>query len=74
MATVEYTRSKGKRLTYTITTDRFGGYSVQLDGKVIKQMHIGDHFGRSRFGSKRQEAEGIDAAKSAIEMMLTDEG
>lgn len=70
---LEYTRQKGKRLTYEIEATNFGGYTIRLNGKVIKQMHMGDHFGAPRFGSKRLQAQGIEDAKSAIESLLTDE-
>jgi hypothetical protein len=73
-ATVSYTRSHGKRLTYAIAATTLGNYTVLLDGQVVKTMAIGDHYGAPRYGSKKLQDEAIEAAKAAIERLMTDEG
>jgi hypothetical protein len=74
MATVTYQRKAGRQLVYEIRATRMGGYDVMLDGKVIRQSHVGDRYGVSRFGSKKLEAEALEYAKLVIEDMPTDEG
>ena len=75
MATIEYTRQKGRQLTYVIEADKHGNYSVALDRKVVKRLTVPSHYlGKPRWGSKKLEADAIEDAKKAIESMKTDEG
>jgi hypothetical protein len=75
MATIEYTRQKGKKLTYVIDTDKHGNYSVTLDRKVVKRLTVpSNYLGKPRWGTKKLEADAIEDAKKAIEAMKTDEG
>lgn len=75
MATIEYTRQKGKQLTYVIDADKHGNYSITLDRKVVKRLTVpSQYLGKPRWGSKKLEAAALEDAKKAIESMKTDEG
>lgn len=67
---VEYTRSTGKGLTYTIEADRHGSYWISLEGKVVRTVAMPqDMYGKSRFGSKRKELAAVAQAQADIEAL-----
>ncbi len=75
MAIIEYTRQKGKQLTYVIETDKHGNYSITLGRKVVKRLTVpSNYLGKPRWGTKKLEADALEDAKKAIEDMRTDEG
>jgi len=73
VATFTYRPSKAKQLEYLITADRYGGYTVSLNGKIVAQMHAGEGPGRSRLSGRHTLDQGIEAAKALIESMHSGE-
>jgi hypothetical protein len=76
MIRLDYIRSKGKKLTYRIEGDEWGGFRVWLDGELVLrgQDRLSAH-GAHRRPSKRKEAGALQAARDAIETLRDmDEG
>ncbi len=68
--TVSYTRTQGRKLTYTITADMHGGFVIKLGDQVMKSSPVtGSYFGRKPWGDSRAQELGVRAAKAAIEML-----
>jgi hypothetical protein len=66
-----YTRKQGRMLTYEIETDRRGGYTIRREGKLLRTVvPPSDYFGKSRYGSKAQEAEALKLAQGDIELLM----
>jgi hypothetical protein len=75
MATIQYTSTKGKALSYEITTDKHGNYEIKHAGKVVKRQTVPTaYLGKPRWGSKKLETQAIEDAKIAIEALKTGEG
>ena len=73
--TVEHTRSTGKQLTYTISADRRGNYSIALGDRVLSRHgNPLAGFGSNIYGSKRLQEEAIEAAKHVIARKIAEEG
>jgi hypothetical protein len=70
MTRLDYTRSKGKMLTYRIEGDEWGAFRIWLDGALLLRGHdpLAAH-GVHRAPSKRKEAGALEAARSAIETL-----
>jgi hypothetical protein len=67
---LEYVRSTGRRLTYTIRADEFGRYAVLLDGKeLLRGRDTLCAHGRHRAPNKRKAAGAVHEAKLAIESL-----
>lgn len=66
---VQHTRSSGKRLTYTIETDRRGNYTISLGAKVLKHGHDARYGHNLVRASKKLEAEAIERARRDIETL-----
>jgi len=70
MTRLDYSRTKGKKLTYRIEGDAWGWYKVWLDGELLLK-------GRDRLAAhglhtgpnKRKEAGALEAAREAIETL-----
>ena len=75
MKTVEYTRSAGRQLTYSIRADELGRYTIALGDKELLRGR--DHLsagGRQQPPNKRKLAGAISEAQRAIESLaLMDE-
>ena len=71
---VEYTRRTGGQRTYVIEADRHGRGSIFLDGKLLKHFGSRDYFGKSRWGSIKEQEDAIRYAQALIEGFRTDEG
>ncbi|HYE40133.1 MAG TPA: hypothetical protein VEB23_09395 [Ramlibacter sp.] len=70
MATFQYTRKAGRRLTYQIRIDARGGYSVLLDDRELLRGH--DPLaagGRRATPNKRMVAGAVNAAQLQIESL-----
>ena len=53
--------------TYEIESDRFGNYTIKVEGRVIKHVTSFTEFlGRPKWGSKKLELNAIEDAKAAI--------
>jgi hypothetical protein len=70
MNRIDYTRSKGKQLTYHIEADQWGWFKVWLDGQLLLRGHdpLSAH-GVHRLPSKRKAAGALDSARTAIEAL-----
>jgi hypothetical protein len=70
MIRLDYTRSQGKKLTYCIEGDAWGGFKVWLDGELLLRGKdpLSAH-GAHRMPSKRKEAGALEAARRAIESL-----
>lgn len=70
MAITDYCRSTGHRLTYRITTDAWGRYSVHLgDRELLRGQDPLCAHGRHRSPNKRKAQGALQQAKMAIEML-----
>ena len=70
MATTDYCRSTGRKLTYRITTDGWGRYSVHLgDKELLRGQDPLCANGRHRAPNKRKANGAVEHAKSAIESL-----
>ena len=68
MATVHYTRSCGRQLTYEIRTDERGCYSIWLEGReLLRGRDALSAGGRHKGANKRKAAGALHMAKLAIE-------
>lgn len=66
--TVEYTRSTGKRLTYTVVATKLGAYSITLGEKTVRVVGAPlAGFGRPSRGTQAQLDDAIARAKADIE-------
>lgn len=53
--------------TYEIESDRFGNYTIKVEGRVIKRVtSVTEYLGRPKWGSKKLELNAIEDAKAAI--------
>ena len=53
--------------TYEIESDRFGNYTIKVEGRVIKRVtSITDYVGKPKWGSKKLELTALEDAKAAI--------
>jgi hypothetical protein len=70
MATVQYTRSRGRQLTYEISTDDRGRYTICLEGRELLRGRdpLSAH-GRHKGPNKRKAAGALHEAKLAIESL-----
>lgn len=70
MTRFDYTRTKGKMLTYRIEGDQWGSYRIWLDGELLLRGHdqLSAH-GVHRAPTRRKEAGALEAARSAIETL-----
>ena len=70
MLTIDYARSTGRRLTYRIRADEWGGFSVFLGEKELLRGRdpLCAH-GRHRLPNKRKAAGAVHHAKEAIESL-----
>jgi len=66
----EHVRTSGRRLTYEIQADEWGGYSVLLQGKELLRGHdpLSAH-GAKRAPNKRKAVGGVELARQAIESL-----
>ncbi|MBC5782242.1 hypothetical protein H8N03_04750 [Ramlibacter sp. USB13] len=70
MQTVQYTRSTGRQLTYSIRADEFGRYTIHLgDKELLRGRDSLAAGGRHRAGNKRKMAGAIAEAQRAIEQL-----
>ena len=70
MTKASYQRTQGKRLTYDIQADAWGGYKVLLADRVLLSGH--DPLaagGLHRAPNKRKEAGAVACAQAAIEAL-----
>ena len=53
--------------TCEIESDRFGNYTIKVEGRVIKRVtSVTEYLGRPKWGSKKLELNAIEDAKAAI--------
>lgn len=70
MATTDYCRSSGRKLTYRISTDDWGRYSVHLgDKELLRGQDPLCAYGRHRSPNKRKAQGALQHAKLAIETL-----
>ena len=66
----EHVRSCGRRLTYEIHADEWGGYSVLLEGKeLLRGKDPLTAHGQRRSPNKRKAVGGVELARQAIESL-----
>jgi len=66
----EHVRTTGRRLTYDILADEWGGYSVLLQGKeLLRGKDPLSAHGQRRAPNKRKAVGGVALAKQAIESL-----
>lgn len=70
MATVQYTRKQGAKLTYDITANEFGQWEVRLDGKVMRRGHEPLVTLRILQPGPEREREAVEAARATIELLM----
>lgn len=65
---ISYVSASWPDTSYEIEADRFGNYTIKVEGRVIKRVtSVTDYLGRPKWGSKKLEANAIEDAKAAIE-------
>lgn len=70
MPTVNYTRSCGRQLTYQISTDWNGGYTVSLNGREVLRGRDPLSAGGPHKGPNKRKAMGaLQEAQRAIERL-----
>ena len=70
MAITDYCRPTGRKLTYRITTDDWGRYSVHLgDKELLRGQDPLCAYGRHRAPNKRKAQGALHHAKLAIETL-----
>lgn len=70
MVIIDYTRSRGRQLTYTIRADEHGGYTVSLgDKELMRGRDALAAGGKHRQPNKRKAAGALAQAKLAIESL-----
>lgn len=70
MATTDYCRSTGRKLTYRISTDDWGRYSIHLgDKELLRGQDSMCADGRHRSPNKRKAQGALQHAKLAIESL-----
>jgi hypothetical protein len=65
---VTYSGGADPGCAYEIEADRFGNYTIRMQGRVVKRVTaLTDYRGKPRWGSKTLEQNAIEDAKRAIE-------
>ena len=70
MSIAQYTRTRGRQLTYEIRTDESGGYTVCLEGKeLLRGRDPLSAGGRHKAPNRRKAAGALQRAQLAIESL-----
>lgn len=70
MTTVQYTRTTGRQLTYDISADDRGGYTIRLEGRELTRGRDRLVAHGQRHAPNKRKAEGaVHEAKLAIERL-----
>lgn len=64
----EHTRNAGKKLTYRIAVDQWGGYHISLAGKPLRSVQSPQKPVHP-YGGKQLRADGVLRAMSDIELL-----
>ena len=64
---ITYISESWPETTYEIESDRFGNYTIKVEGRVIERVtSVTKYLGRPKWGSKKLELNAIEDAKAAI--------